>query len=589
MNRAPLHWTLLFLLTACSSGAGIDEQAAPTPVASGGKTTPVAPWTRGAMVSAANAHAVDAAAAVLARGGHAVDAAIAAHTVLGLVEPESSGLGGSAFMLVYERKSNSLVFYDGREKAPAGASADMFMRDGQPMGFRDAWQTGLSVAVPGTVALYEEAHRAHGRLPWAEILEPAIRLANEGFEVSAKLSNWLTRLAPMIDAANAPAVAAYFYPGGEALPVGFRRDNPEYAATLARIAAEGAAAFYSGEIGAAIVERAGRAPLGGQMTLADVEAYEVVVRDAVCGPFRELRVCSAPPPSSGVAQIMIAGLYDRLGGAAATELADKVRLFVDAQRLAYADRDQYLADADYVDVPLAALIDARYLDLRATQRFAPDAAPEPGDPAAVIDGSAYFDRHARDTTREMAGTSHFSIVDAEGNAVSMTASVGAPFGSLRWVRGFLLNNEMSDFAFAPVENGRTVANVIEPGKRPRSSMSPTMVFAADGELRMVTGSPGGNSIVAYVAKSILGVFDWGLPAQDAADFPNIIARGDVVRVETDAASGTGKELATGLAERGYNVQESQGENSGLHLIVVRPDGLEGAADSRREGTVRAIP
>jgi len=237
-------------------------------------------------------------------------------------------------------------------------------------------------------------------------------------------------------------------------------------------------------------------------------------------------------------------------------------------------------------VPLRDLIDARYLDHRATQRFAPDATPEPGDPGAVVGGSVLLDRWATDTTLEMAGTSHFSIVDAEGNAVSMTASVGAPFGSLRWVRGFLLNNEMSDFAFAPVENGRTVANVIEPGKRPRSSMSPTMIFDDDGELRMVTGSPGGNSIVAYVSKSVLGVLDWGLPAQAAADFPNIIARGDVVRVETDIDGG--KKLADGLAAAGYNVQESQGENSGLHIIVVHPDGLEGAADSRREGKVRYL-
>lgn len=587
MLRSLACWSVLFL-AACSSGVGVDERAAatPPPSASGGKMTPVEPWSRGAMVAAANPYAVDAAAAILARGGHAVDAAIAAHTVLGLVEPESSGLGGSAFMLVYERKSNTLTFYDGRESAPAGATANMFVRDGNPMGFREAWQTGLSVAVPGTVALYGKAHQSHGKLPWRDVLEPAIELAERGFDVSRKLNNWLTRLAPMIDAGNAPGVTAYFYPGGEALPVGFRRDNPEYAATLRRIADDGAAAFYAGDLADAIVERASRAPLGGPMTVSDVQDYQVVVREAVCGPFLGLRICSAPPPSSGVAQIMIAGLYERLGGPEARELETKVRLYVDAQRLAYADRDQYLADADFVDVPLRELIDARYLDHRATQRVAPDATPEPGDPGAIVGGRALLDRWAADTTLEMAGTSHFSIVDAEGNAVSMTASVGAPFGSLRWVRGFLLNNEMSDFAFAPVENGRTVANVIEPGKRPRSSMSPTMIFADDGELRMVTGSPGGNSIVAYVSKSVLGVLDWGLPAQAAVDFPNIIARGDVVRVETDIDAG--KEIASELAAAGYNVQESQGENSGLHIIVVHPNGLEGAADSRREGKVRYL-
>jgi len=585
MKRALLYLNML-LLAACSAGTQLDDRQVGPATAATGKITPVEPWSRGAMVSAANPYAVDAAAAILARGGHAVDAAIAAHTVLGLVEPESSGLGGSAFMLVYERKSNTLVFYDGREKAPAGAAADMFLRDGSPMGFREAWQTGLAVAVPGAVALYEKAHRAHGQLAWNDVLQPAIDLAQTGFDVSPKLSNWLTRLQPMIDVENAPAVADYFYPGGEALPVGFRRVNREYAATLRQIADEGAAAFYGGSIAEAIVERAGRAPMGGPMTVSDVEAYEIVVREAVCGPFRELRICSAPPPSSGIAQVMIAGLYDRLGGATAAGIDDKVRVFVDAQRLAYADRDQYVADSDYIDVPIAAMIDSRYLDHRAGERAAPNAQPQPGDPVAVVGGTAYFEAHGRDTTMELAGTSHFSIVDANGNAVSMTASVGAPFGSLRWVHGFLLNNEMSDFAFAPTENGQTVANVIEPGKRPRSSMSPSMIFGDDGELRMVTGSPGGNSIVAYVAKSVLGVLDWGLSAQEAADFPNIIARGDVVRVETDAAKG--KELADRLAQLGYNVQESQGENSGLHLIVVRPGGLEGAADSRREGTVRLL-
>lgn len=589
MRRAGLLLVAL-LVAACSAGSGISadpaQTARPGP-ASGAKITPVLPWTLGAMVSAANPHAVAAAADVLAAGGHAVDAAIAAHAVLGLVEPESSGLGGSAFMMVYERKTRSLVVYDGRETAPAGARADMFLKgDGEPLGFREAWQTGLAVGVPGTVALYEAAHEAHGRLPWPELLEPAIGLADRGFEVSPKLHNWLARLAPMVDAGRSPDAHAYFYPDGEPLPVGYVRDNPEYARTLRAIALEGADAFYRGEIALDIASRAQAQPMPGPLVPADLARYDVVARPAVCGPFREYRACSAPPPSSGVAQIMILNLYDRLLDEDAQE-SGRLKAFVDAQRLAYADRDRYVADADFVEVPIAGLIHPDYLDLRAAQRFAPDETPAAGDPGAVLGRTALLRRFGPDATLEAAGTSHFSIVDSYGNAVAMTASVGAPFGSLRMVHGFLLNNEMSDFARSPTEDGRPAANAIEPGKRPRSSMSPTMLFGDDGELFLATGSPGGNSIVAYVAKSILGVLDWGLTAPEAADFPNIIARGATVRVENTDEHG--QAIADTLAGLGYDVQESQGENSGIHLIVVRPDRLEGAADSRREGEVRAIP
>ncbi len=556
---------VLLLVTACRPAEG-----PPAGPAAG------ADWSRGGMVAAASPYAVAVASEILERGGHAVDAAIAAHAVLGLVEPESSGLGGSVFLLVHEHGANTPVLYDGRETAPAGATASMFVVDGQPLGFREAWQTGIGVGVPGTVAAYAAAHAQHGRLPWAELFRPAILLAKEGFAVPPKLHNWLLRLAPLIDAERSPAAAAYLYPDGEPLAQGARRDNPAYAATLERIAAEGPSAFYSGDIARDIAARAQQAPLPGTLTTADLAAYEVVRREAVCGAFRDYRICSAPPPSSGVAQVMIAGLYDRLLPDAASPLT----AFVDAQRLAYADRDRYIADPAFADVPLAELIEPAYLDRRAAERAAPDALPEPGAPRGEADtGGA-------DATREAPGTSHLSIVDADGNAVSLTASVGAPFGSLRMVHGFLLNNEMSDFAFVPVERGEPVANAVEPGKRPRSSMSPTMVYGADGELALVTGSPGGNSIVAYVAKSVLGVLDWGLTAQAAADYPNVIARGESVRVET--ADDTGRALAAELAELGYDVRESEGENSGLHLVVVRPDGLEGAADSRRDGTTAAV-
>ncbi len=572
----------LLLLAACGGSTGAPPESTGTAPAAQSRSDA---WPHGGMVTAANPHAVDAAAAILARGGHAVDAAIAAHAVLGLVEPESSGLGGSVFMLVHEHGSNVPLLYDGRETAPAGARADMFMQDGQPLGFREAWQTGIAVGVPGTVSLYKTAHDAHGRLEWSELFQPAIALAGNGFEVSPKLHNWLARLKPLIDRDISPDTAAYFYPDGAALPVGYLRKNPGYAATLFRIAAEGPDAFYTGAIADAIANRAQQPPLPGSLTADDLASYRTEVRKAACGAFRDGRICSAPPPSSGITQIMIANLYDHLLDADMPDQADRLRAFVDAQRLAYADRDLYVADPGFAEVPVDALISPAYLELRAADRAAPGESAAAGNPAA-IPGAAAGGRWTEGLSLEVPGTSHLSIIDTDGNAVSLTASVGAPFGSLRWTNGFLLNNEMSDFSMSPTDRGTAVANAVAPGKRPRSSMSPTMVFGADGSLRMVTGSPGGNSIIAYIAKSILGVLDWNLSAQDAADYPNIIARGDTVRVEnTDDA---GQAIADALSAAGYPVSESDGENSGLHLIVVHPDRLEGAADKRREGTVRSV-
>ncbi|MDZ7645521.1 MAG: gamma-glutamyltransferase [Woeseiaceae bacterium] len=580
-----MHRFLLLPLLALVACTPANPPAEPPAARDTAAAAADADWRHGGMVTAANPHAVRAAAEMLRRGGHAVDAAIAAHAVLGLVEPESSGLGGSAFMLVFQRGNGDIVLYDGRETAPAGATPDMFIVDGQPLGFREAWQTGLSVGVPGTVALYRAAHEAHGRLPWADLFQPAIELARDGFEVTPKLHNWLVRLASMISPEASPAAHAYLYPDGEPLPAGYVRDNPAYAETLARIAAEGSDAFYKGELAEAMAARAQQPPMPGTLTAADLAGYTVATRDPVCGAFRDGRLCSAPPPSSGIAQVMIADLYDRLLAGSNPDRDERIRAFVDAQRLAYADRDRYVADPAFVSVPVDALLDPDYLAARASQRAAPGESPEAGD-VTMVEGAGSARHYGADGTAEAPGTSHLSIVDTDGNAVSMTASVGAPFGSLRWTAGFLLNNEMSDFSRAPTERGVEVANAVAPGKRPRSSMSPTMLFDSDGNLRMVTGSPGGNSIVAYIAKSVVAVEDWGLSAQEAADYPNIIARGDTVRVENTEPPG--QAIADALAAAGYDVQESEGENSGLHLIVVRDDGLDGAADKRREGEVARV-
>jgi gamma-glutamyltranspeptidase/glutathione hydrolase len=578
MTRLLALWAAFFI-TACSTAD--NDSVHKDSVVDASPT-----WNRGAMSAAANPHAVAAATEILKKGGHAVDAAIAAHAVLGLVEPQSSGIGGGGFMLVYQHKPAELIFYDGRETAPAGATVDMFMRDGEVLGFVDAWQSGIAVGVPGAIALYKSAHDAHGKLPWADVFQPAIRLAREGFEVSPRLAGFLPRMAEYGRLDENPGAAAYFFPGGEPLQIGFLRTNPEYADTLSRIAEEGISAFYSGEIAQAIAAAAQEAPNGGTLTTEDIAAYRTAKREAICGDFLEVDICTTPPPSSGAAQIMIGGLYEHLA-ADSTSQADKIAAFVDAQRLAYADRDHYFGDPDAIDIPLDDLLDPVYIKHRSTERFAPDATPTHGDPGMVLHQESAAALWGVDSTHEASGTTHLSIIDNEGNAVAMTATVEAPFGSSRWVAGFLLNNQMTDFAKDVSADGKPVANAIAPGRRPRSSMSPTMVFDADGKLLMVTGSPGGNSIPAYVAKTIIGVLDWKLSAQDAVDFPNIVARGAQVRVEVSVEPG--KDIATDLVGRGYDVKESEGENSGLHVIVVRPDMLDGAADKRREGVVETVP
>jgi gamma-glutamyltranspeptidase / glutathione hydrolase len=581
-NQYRLPLITAVLLLGCMSCNPMGETVQ-DPASKGTESGPE--WALGAMVSAANPHAVDAATAILAKGGSAIDAAIAAHTVLGLVEPQSSGLGGGAFMLSYNNTTDELSFIDGRETAPALASIDMFMKDSEVMGFIEAWQSGIAVGTPGAVALYASAHQMGGRLPWPELFETAIELASNGFLVSPRLAGYLPTMARRSRLAINPDTAAYFYPEGEALQEGDLLKNPAYAETLSRIATEGPTAFYTGDIAQAIVNAAKAEPNGGSLSLIDLANYRAVNRPVICGPFRNLKICTTSPPSSGGAQIMIANLYDHLISEDSSD-ADRVAAFTDAQRLAYADRDHYFGDPDEVAIPLEALLSPAYLRHRATQRFAPQAAPTPGDPASVIDDLAMVPQWARDTTQEMAGTTHLSIIDSDGNAVSMTATIEGAFGSQRWAKGFLLNNEMTDFAKAVPEDGTRLANAVAANRRPRSSMSPTMVFDGKNNLRMVTGSPGGNSIPAYVAKTIIGVLDWGLSAQQAVDYPNIIARGEKVRVEI--AEPEGKAIAEDLSARGYNVQERAGENSGLHIILVATDGLDGAADKRRVGTVRSI-
>ena len=582
------QWALLAaFLTGCSepdSQSSNTASSAPVPTEVAAASTEAetdSEWSLGFMAAVANPYATEAAAEILAAGGHAVDAAIAAHTVLGLVEPESSGLGGGGFMVVYQNSDQQVKFYDGRETAPAGATIDMFMRDGEVLGYFDAKESGHAVGVPGSVALYKLAHDAHGRLPWADVFQPAIRLANEGFVVTEKMANFLPMLRPMSILDEFPGSAEYFYPDGEPLQAGDFLRNPEYAQTLTRIAEEGPQAFYSGEIAEAIAAAAQAEPNPGALTVEDIGNYQAVVRDAICGDWRDLQICSATPPSSGAMQIMVARLYDQLVPENASEM-EKVQAFVDAQRLAYADRDFYFGDPDRVDVPLDQLLDPQYLQSRAANPIPPGELPTHGDPGAVL-GTSTAAVWSADSTQEPAGTTHYSIVDSEGNAVSVTMTVESIFGSSRWAAGFVLNNQLTDFAREYDPDAPEAANAVRPGARPRSSMSPTIMLDSNNDLFMVTGSPGGNSIPAYTAKTVLGIVDWNLSVADAISFPNIIARGQAVRVETGMEPGS--EIASYLNDAGYVVEESQGENSGLHVILVHEDSLEGGADPRREGTV----
>ncbi|WP_018148132.1 gamma-glutamyltransferase family protein [Henriciella marina] len=592
MNSATLFIPAasLFILAGCQPQTETTVPDRPT-LEETEQAPPLRVWEKGAMVAAADPRAVDAGVKILRQGGTAIDAAIAVHAVLGLVEPQSSGLGGGAFMVYYDYEDDALTVFDGRETAPMAADENLFVVDGEVLDYVPAWQSGRSAGVPGMIALYKEAHEAEGEADWASLFQPAIELARDGFKVSPRLAGLLANegLRGSMRLDEDEAASAYFFPEGAPLTAGTLRANPDYAVLLDAVATEGPSAFYAGENAQAIVDALAQEPLPGAMTLEDIASYSVKVRPAVCGEHDTVRICSAPPPSSGaVTQNMIYGLYERMiGDAVETGYSDqKLAIWVDAQRLAYADRDHYVADVDYVQVPTADLIDPRYLDARAGDASAPDAGPPPGDPGEVLGRGSMIGMWGRDLTEETPGTTHISIIDRYGNAVSMTATVESAFGNSRMVNGYLLNNELTDFSRQPRINNLPVANAPAGGKRPRSSMSPTMVFDKDGGLFMVTGSPGGNSIVAYVSKTILGVLNWDMTAQEAINLPNVIARGPSVGVEVDVERG--QAWADALSEAGYSVEERTGENSGLHVIVVREDGLEGGADPRREGVAIAL-
>jgi gamma-glutamyltranspeptidase / glutathione hydrolase len=564
---APL---LAMLLAACAAGSWPFGERAATP-------------RDEAMAVAANPHAVDAALEMLRAGGTAVDAAIAAEVVLGLVEPQSSGIGGGGFLLHYDGASGEIVAYDGRERAPAGARPDMFLdANGRPLPFMDAQVSGLSIGAPSLVAMLRLAHDDHGRLPWARLFEPAIRLAENGFAISPRMGRLVTQYGERGRLREDEAARAYLFDdNGAPRPVGYLLRNPDYAATLRAIAQQGPRALSEGRIAEAIVAAAQRAPRAGTLTLADLQAVEPRRLAPVCAVYRVYRACTMAPPSSGNAVLAILGLYERArphpDGAAN---ADDWAAFLWASRLAYADRDHYMADDQFAPVPTQELVAPDYLDARATLidlARAPQRV-EPGMPA----GRPLFERWGRDAG-DGNGTTHLSIVDRWGNAVALTATVESGFGAQRMAGGFFLNNQLTDFSFAPTIDGRPVANAAAPGKAPRSSMSPLIITDEAGELVLVIGSPGGSSIIGYVARTTIGILDWRLTPQAAIDLSNATARASPVAVEAERLP---EGMVEALTARGWVLRDVGGlEASGLHAILVTPDGLVGGADPRREGMV----
>jgi gamma-glutamyltranspeptidase/glutathione hydrolase len=524
---------------------------------------------------------------MLRAGGSAVDAAIAAELVLGLVEPQSSGIGGGGFLLFYDGASEEITAYDGRERAPAGATPTMFLDgQGRPIPFIDAQTSGRAIGAPSLVAMLKLAHEDAGRLPWARLFEPAIRVAANGFEVSPRMARILAGAARAGRLQQDPGARAYFFDeSGDPRPVGYLLRNPEYAATLRAIAEQGPRALSEGSIADAIVAAAQRGPLPGALTHADLRAVTPRKLEPVCAIYRVYRACTIGSPSSGNATLAILGLYERARPAPeGAQSVDDWSAFLWASRLAYADRDHYMADDQFVPAPTQELVAPAYLDERA-QLIDVARAPRGVTPAGTPAGEALRDRWGQAWSDD-SGTTHISIIDAWGNAVSLTATVESAFGSQRMVGGFLLNNQITDFSFTPTLKGRPVANAVAPGKAPRSSMSPLIVTDREGELQLVIGSPGGSSIIGYVARTTIGILDWGLTPQQAIDLSNATARTSPVAIEP-ARMPAG--VADALTARGWELREVGAlEDSGLHAIRVAPEGLVGGADPRREGVVGRI-
>ena len=559
-------------LTACAVGP------APTPPATA--AAPPSSPARGPFVAAANPLAVEAGLKVLQAGGSAVDAAVAVQAVLGLVEPQSSGLGGGAFLMAYDAQTHAVTAYDGRETAPASATPELFYEDGRPLDFYDAVLSGRSTGAPGAVAMLAMAQREHGKLAWSALFNDAERLAQDGFVVSPRLAENINS-ATTRQAHTRWADAYFIRPAGGRYQAGDVLKNPAYARTVRELAQRGPDAFYRGRIAAEIAEAVAAGPRPGGLTPADIAGYRPVARDALCRPYRVYVVCVPPPPSSGVALLQLLAMAEHTPDLDTGPDSPAAWVaFGRLQRLMYADRDRYIGDTDFIGAPVQGLLNPNYVAARAalvpTLNGPAQAGVPPGAPPV-----------GPDATAEPGGTSHFVVVDRWGNAVSMTTTVESAFGSGRMAAGFFLNNQLTDFSFSPRDgDGRPAANAVAAGKRPRSSMSPVVILDRSGNLVGVMGSPGGNSILAYNLKALIGVLDWGLPVQAAFDLPNLVVRGENVGSETAAFSPA---IQAALAAAAMPLRPGATEGSGLHGGVWRDGRWDGGADVRREGVARTAP
>lgn len=522
------------------------------------------------MAVTAHPLATEAAIEMLEQGGSAVDAAIAAQLMLGLVEPQSSGIGGGGFMLHYDARTADIISYDGRETAPAAATPDRFLdAEGNPMPFMEAVRSPKAVGVPGLVAMLGHAHKKHGKLPWAELFKPAIAYAEGGFRVSPRMYNAIAD-AITHDVSDSFR-GVYLNSLGQPRPTDTIFTNPDYAQSLKVLAKNGAKHFYTRAFAQPIIDALHAQ--GGDMVLDDIRTYKPLERPVACGQYRTHTVCAMDAPSSGLTLLQTLGVLEHFSLDHPNDTAH-IHTVLEAQKRAFADRNHYIADPAFTQVPYALMLSPRYLKLRAdeiTDKASPKA--EAGEFSAL---------YGMDNSVDMPSTSHISILDADGNAVSLTSSVEHNFGSSIVVGGFVLNNQLTDFAFSPTdEAGKPVANAVAAGKRPRSSMVPTMVFSKNGNLQAILGSPGGSSIIPYVTKTLIALIDWKYPLQAALNAPHFMHKnGDAVLLESDTS------LASPLRALGHVVEERP-MSSGLHAIMIDSDGnIVGAADPRREGVAR---
>jgi gamma-glutamyltranspeptidase / glutathione hydrolase len=534
-----------------------------------------------AVASSADPRVTEAGAEILRQGGSASDAAMAMMLALTVVEPQSSGIGGGGFLLHHDKASGTISTINGRETAPAAATPERFLTaDGKPMGFLQAFQGGKSVGVPGNIALMAEAHKKWGKLKWAKLFQPAIRLAEKGFVVNKTLESRLATIAPLWGSFD--AARALYWQGGKPVTMGTTLKNPALAATLKRIARTGPDAFYKGAIAGQIVDAVNGSKLApGDMTMSDLAAYRAKEQNAVCAPYRVYVICGMAPPSSGATTVLqILGTLERFDlKASGKDNAQSWHLIGQAMQLAYADREKYLGDSDFVSVPVAGLLSPDYIKQRSAL-IDPDRARSDypaGNPPGAAPRTAAI-------SSEVAGTTHFTAVDARGNIANMTSTIEGPFGSQLIASGFFLNNELTDFTFAPEKDGAPVANRVQAGKRPLSSMSPTIVFDREGRAVLALGSAGGKRIIMHVTKTLIGVIDWGLPLQEAIAQPNLYFGGGQLEVEQNSALSA---IAGDLAKYGQKVRNVD-LGSKLNGAQLTAQGWVGAADPRSEGTSATI-